>query len=118
MLAIARAYFASEADAEDAVQDAVLKAFRALGQFADGTNFGAWFARITINTCLNVLRARTDKLSLPDFASTVQFRPRLGPARLQPSVALAPLRRATWCHPHEERTTSVAGQSTKAQVVG
>ena len=86
MLAIARAYFASEADAEDAVQDAVVKVWRGLERFATGTSFAAWVARITVNTCLNILRARSDKLSLADFASTAQLKPRLGQPQLTPAT--------------------------------
>jgi RNA polymerase sigma-70 factor (ECF subfamily) len=86
MHAIARAYFASEADADDAVQEAFLKAFRSLHQLADDARFAAWLARITVNTCLNILAARTDKLSLANFASTVQLKPRLGQIYLTPAT--------------------------------
>jgi RNA polymerase sigma-70 factor (ECF subfamily) len=86
MLAIARAYFASEADAEDAVQDAVLKAFKALDQLQDDARFAAWLARITVNTCLNILAAQSDKLSLADFASTVEVHRRLRQTTLTPAT--------------------------------
>ena len=86
MLAIARAYFASDADAEDAVQEAFVKAFRSLAQLADDGRFSGWLARITVNTCLDTLRARTDKVSLADFASTVQLRPRVGQLQLTPAA--------------------------------
>lgn len=86
MLALARAYFASEADAEDAVQDAVVKAFNALGQLSDDRRFAAWMARITVNTCLNTLAARTEKLSLAQFASTVRLHPRLRETSLAPAA--------------------------------
>ncbi|HUT34951.1 MAG TPA: sigma-70 family RNA polymerase sigma factor [Planctomycetota bacterium] len=85
MLAIARAYFASEADAEDAVQEAFVKAYRTLGQLANDGLFAPWLARITVNTCLDTLRARTDKVSLADFATTAQFRSRVGAAPLTPA---------------------------------
>ena len=89
LLAIARSYFASEADAEDAVQEAFVKAFRFLGQLASADTFPAWLARITVNTCLDLLRARTDKLSLADFATTAPLRHRLGQTQLTPaSLAL------------------------------
>ena len=86
MLAIARAYFASEADAEDAVQEAFVTAFRRLGQLADDGRFAGWVARITVRKCLDILRARTDKMSLADFASTVQFRSRVGRVQLTPAT--------------------------------
>ena len=85
MLALARAYFASEADAEDAVQEAVLKAFRALGKLASDERFAAWFARITVNTCRTILSGKTDKVSLADFASTMKLHPRLRQTSLTPA---------------------------------
>ena len=86
MLAIARAYFASEADAEDAVQEAFVKAYRSLAQLTADAQFAAWLARITVNTCLDTLRARTDKVSLADFATTARFRSRVGQLQLTPAT--------------------------------
>lgn len=40
-------------EAEDLVQEAFLKAWRAFDSFRDGTNFRAWIARILTNTFLN-----------------------------------------------------------------
>ena len=78
MLAIARAYFASEADAEDAVQEASATVCRAIGQLKLGARFAAWMARITKNTCLQMLRSQSDRLSLADFATSVQLHRRVG----------------------------------------
>jgi RNA polymerase sigma-70 factor (ECF subfamily) len=86
MLAVARAYFASEADAEDAVQDALVKAFRCLDQLRDGSRFSGWLTRITVNTCLDTLRSRTDKRSLADFATSIPLHPRLGQERFTPAT--------------------------------
>jgi RNA polymerase sigma-70 factor (ECF subfamily) len=85
MLALARAYFASEADAEDAVQEAVLRAFRGLDKLASDERFAAWLARITVNTCRTILSGKTDKVSLADLASTVELRPRLRQTSLTPA---------------------------------
>jgi len=86
MMAIARAYFAEEADAEDAVQDAFVKAWEALGQLERPERFAAWLARITSRTSIDILRARRDKLSLADFATSVPLRPRVGPEQLTPAA--------------------------------
>lgn len=86
MIAIARAYFASEDDARDAVQEAFLAAFRALGQVERHDRFAGWLARITINECLATLRSKSDRLSLADFASSVQLVPRVGQQVLTPST--------------------------------
>jgi RNA polymerase sigma-70 factor (ECF subfamily) len=86
MLAVARAYFASEADAEDAVQDAFVQACGALDGLRDPSRFAAWLTRITINASLAILRARRDKQSLADFASTVSLRPRVQSEQLTPAT--------------------------------
>ena len=43
-------------DAEDLVQDTMFKAFRALDQFQQNTNFRAWIFRIMINTFITGYR--------------------------------------------------------------
>ena len=86
MLAIARAYFASEADAQDAVQEAFVKGYQALGQLVAGERFAAWMARITVNTCLAALRANKEKVSLSEFATTVQLFPRVGHEPFTPAT--------------------------------
>lgn len=46
------------ADAEDAVQQASLQAWRAFASFEEGTNFRAWFLRIVTNVCRSEFRRR------------------------------------------------------------
>ena len=43
-------------DAEDLVQDTFVKAYRAFGQFQEGTNLKAWLYRILTNTYINQYR--------------------------------------------------------------
>ena len=45
-------------DAEDAVQEAFLKAFRKLHSFRGEASFGAWLKRIVINQSINLLQKR------------------------------------------------------------
>jgi RNA polymerase sigma-70 factor (ECF subfamily) len=45
-------------DAEDAVQDAFLKAFRNLAQFRENSQFSTWLIRIAVNESLMKLRKR------------------------------------------------------------
>jgi RNA polymerase sigma-70 factor (ECF subfamily) len=45
-------------DAEEAVQDALLRAFRALDEYEDRERFAAWLSRILVNQCRTML-ART-----------------------------------------------------------
>lgn len=86
LLAVASAYFASVADAEDAVQEAFLKAFRSLGQLEDDSRFAGWLSRITINTCVDILRKRGDVISLTAFSTSVQCLPRVGEAQPGPTT--------------------------------
>ncbi len=44
-------------EAEDAAQEAFLKAHRALGRFSGEASFGTWLHRIAVNHCLDLLRA-------------------------------------------------------------
>ena len=39
------------ADAEDAVQEALLRAYRHLGRYREQERFGAWLTRIVVNQC-------------------------------------------------------------------
>ncbi len=86
MFGIARAYFASEADVEDAVQEAFMKAFRALGQLRDEHRFAAWLTKVTVNTCLDLLQSRSDRVSLDQFSSSVQVSLRVGREMLTPAT--------------------------------
>ncbi|HEY5610324.1 MAG TPA: RNA polymerase sigma factor [Thermoanaerobaculia bacterium] len=45
-------------DADDVVQEALLRAFRQLETFELRANFGTWVHRITVNCALDLLRAR------------------------------------------------------------
>lgn len=56
----------SSADAEEAAQDAFLKAYRALGRFRDGAPFRPWLLRIVANEARNrrVAAGRRERLAL------------------------------------------------------
>jgi RNA polymerase sigma-70 factor, ECF subfamily len=45
------------AEAEDAAQEAFLKAWRRIGDFDGRSSFGTWVHRIAVNACLDRLRA-------------------------------------------------------------
>ena len=49
------------AAAEDAAQDAFLKAYRSLAKFNGESAFGTWIYRIASNHCTDVLRSRSRK---------------------------------------------------------
>lgn len=51
-------YLGHAADADEAVQDAFVKAYTHLSTFRPELSFDAWFSRILVNTCLDRLKAR------------------------------------------------------------
>ena len=61
MLAVARRLLRGADDAEDAVQEAFLSAFRSLDGFAGEARLGTWLHRITVNAALMKLRSRRRK---------------------------------------------------------
>lgn len=59
MLAVARRLLRNEEDAQDAVQEAFLGAFRNLGQFEGQSRLGTWLHRIVVNAALMRLRSKS-----------------------------------------------------------
>jgi RNA polymerase sigma-70 factor (ECF subfamily) len=55
---IAFHYLRDAADADEAVQDAFVKAYTHIGTFREELPFEVWFTRILINGCLDRLKAR------------------------------------------------------------
>jgi len=55
---VARAIVGTHEDAEDAVQDGFLHAYRALDRFLPDQAFGAWLHRIVANAALDLIRRR------------------------------------------------------------
>jgi RNA polymerase sigma-70 factor, ECF subfamily len=60
----------NRADAEDLVQDAALRAFRAMAQFEPGTNFKAWIFRILTRCFWANHRRRQRRPNTVDFDDT------------------------------------------------
>lgn len=61
MLAVTRRFLASEEDAQDAVQEAFLSAFKALDRFEGQSRLGTWLHRIAVNAALMKLRTRKSR---------------------------------------------------------
>jgi RNA polymerase sigma-70 factor, ECF subfamily len=59
----------SEADAEEVVQEAALKAYKALGSFRGEAKFSTWLVKITLNEArMKLRRSRSEpEVSLEDF---------------------------------------------------
>ncbi|MDT0689514.1 RNA polymerase sigma factor [Salegentibacter sp. F188] len=58
MYLIASRFIQDSFEAEDAMQEAFIKAFTKLHQFNGEVTFGAWLKRIVINKCLDKLKAK------------------------------------------------------------
>lgn len=88
--AVARAIVLDHHDAEDAVQEGFLHAYRALARFRPGEPFGAWLHRIVANAALDLQRRRKvrtasvlpETIALPfrDPAESDELRRRLSTA--------------------------------------
>lgn len=59
----------SHADADDVVQDAFVRAFRAIDGFDGRSELFTWLYRITVNTALNHLRSKRRATALHDSAT-------------------------------------------------
>src|ERR1700754_2471073 len=55
----ARSILKSDDDTEDALQEAYLRAWRAIGSFREDARLSTWLARIVINKSLGRLRRRS-----------------------------------------------------------
>ena len=76
MYVIAHRYLKDTAAAEDAMQEAFIKAFKKLSQFKGDVTFGAWLKRIVINTCLDTLKSKKLELqSLNEEVYTIEELP-------------------------------------------
>ena len=75
LLSVARRFLGSSEDAQDAVQEAFIKAFKAIHTFEERAQLHTWLHRILVNTALMKLRERRRKPEesidelLPTFAA-------------------------------------------------
>ncbi|MHC5909040.1 RNA polymerase sigma factor [Streptomyces sp. S6] len=69
-------------EAEDAVQEAFLSAWRRLPEFQGRSSFGTWIYRIVTNRCLNVLRSRRPTAPLEAAGDVAAAEYSTSPARI------------------------------------
>jgi len=58
-------------DADDALQESRLKAWRALATYEPRASFRAWMYRIVTNTCLDLLKMRSRRVLPPDVSPSI-----------------------------------------------
>jgi RNA polymerase sigma-70 factor (ECF subfamily) len=86
-------------DAEDAMQEALLRAWRALPRFEGRSSLRSWLYRIATNTCLDSLGKRSRHRVLPiDFGPAAD--PHAGPG--------APLIESVWVEPYPDEQIGLA----------
>ncbi len=84
LLQVARRYLGEE-DAQDALQDGFLSAFRSIEHFQGQADIGTWLHRIVVNAALKVLRTKRPEREQPieDLLPTFDsqgYRESVGPA--------------------------------------
>jgi RNA polymerase sigma-70 factor (ECF subfamily) len=85
-------------DADDAVQDTFLRAWRALSRFEARSSFGTWLYSIATNVCLDALAARTKRVLPGDYG------PRAAAAALDFG---RPLAETVWVEPYPTDTLAL-----------
>ncbi|BCG89174.1 RNA polymerase sigma factor [Mesorhizobium sp. 113-3-9] len=63
---IARGVVRNDAEAEDIVQEAYMRAFASLGSFRGDSSLATWLSRIVINEALGRLRKRRHTVAMPE----------------------------------------------------
>jgi RNA polymerase sigma-70 factor (ECF subfamily) len=97
---------ASPFEAEDAVQDTLLRAWRSLDRFEGRASLRSWLYRIATNVCLDMLQGRERRARPMD----------LGPAREPVESNLNALPEVTWIEPMPDASLSAAGDPAEATV--
>jgi RNA polymerase sigma-70 factor (ECF subfamily) len=81
-------------DAEDALQDALLRAWRGLSKFEGRSSLRSWLYRIATNTCLDVIARRPKRVLPIDYGPAAD--PHDGPGE--------PLVESVWVEPYPDET--------------
>jgi RNA polymerase sigma-70 factor (ECF subfamily) len=85
-------------DADDALQDALLRAWRGMGRFEGRSSLRSWLYRIATNTCLDLIAKRPKRvLPIDQVAAAV---PAEGPGE--------PLAESVWVEPYPDEQLGVA----------
>jgi RNA polymerase sigma-70 factor, ECF subfamily len=63
-------------DAEEAMQDAFIRAYRHLGQFRRESKFTTWLTRITVNEAIEKRKRRHEAVPFDDVRASAEFVPR------------------------------------------
>jgi RNA polymerase sigma-70 factor (ECF subfamily) len=81
---IARGVMRNDAEAEDVVQEAYMRAFASLGAFRGEASLSTWLSRIVINEALGRLRKRKRLVAMPENPEAQIIRFPLNPSESNP----------------------------------
>jgi RNA polymerase sigma-70 factor, ECF subfamily len=84
-------------DAEDALQDALLRAWRGLPRFEGRSSLRSWLYRIATNTCLDTVAKRPKRVLPTDHVGATD--PTVGPGR--------PVAESVWIEPYPDERLGV-----------
>src|ERR671928_424062 len=84
-------------DAEDALQDATLRAWRGLGRFEGRSSLRSWLYTIATNTCLNLIARRPKRVLPLDYGPATDPHDGLG----------MPLAETVWIEPYPDETIGI-----------
>src|SRR3954449_12725480 len=88
---------ASVQDAEDALQETLLRSWRALGRFEGRSSLRSWLYTIATNTCLNEIARRPKRVLPVDYGPATD--PHVGPG--------APVIESVWVEPYPDERLAV-----------
>lgn len=94
-------------DADDAVQDTLVRAWQAIGGFEGRSSLRSWVYRIATNVCLDLLRSRQRRALPMDLSSPV-------PSSTSPGE---PLPEQVWIQPIADGDVMPAGADPAEQIV-
>src|SRR5215218_10206188 len=83
---------ASVHDAEDALQEALLRAWRGLARFEGRSSLRSWLYTIATNACLNLIARRPKRVLPMDHGPSVEMKDGLG----------RPLAETVWIEPYAD----------------
>lgn len=86
-----------EEDAEDALQEAFISAFRNLESYRGDAAFGAWLKRIVVNKAINILKKRRfesmpedGEFDVPEEPETSEYKEELSVDRVKSAIGMLP----------------------------
>src|ERR671933_2748032 len=84
-------------DAEDALQEALLRAWRGLGRFEGRSSLRSWLYTIATNTCLNAIARRPKRVLPIDY----------GPAAEPHTPPGEPIVESVWIEPYPDEVLGI-----------